>query len=157
MSVLSTLALLVTAAARPKRDRVAELADEIIRLNVELGDARRELELERNCTTGLQRQLERALLGHGDHPLQQIPAGPDFRPPGLARAQELQWAQAQSQQQWAGMQQNAQMAQQHQLAGMQHGQYLGQGLLGAQALNSEMWCNCVPSRSQVWAADGGEA
>jgi hypothetical protein len=27
-----------------------------------------------------------------------------------------------------------------------------QGLLGAQALNPEMWCNCVPSRAQVWAA-----
>jgi hypothetical protein len=57
---------------------------------------------------------------------------------------------AQSQQNAALLQQYAQATQcQQQMMGLQNYQ---QGLLGgAQALNPEMFCNCVPSRSQVWA------
>jgi hypothetical protein len=179
MSVLSTLALLVTTAAvksRPKKaDRVAEFEAEIAGLKIDLADARRDLDhalSERDALRYelLRYEVERDLLRHGDHPLQQIPAGPDFRPPvplggqhaapqamtpqwrqNLQNAQAQQWAQqnAQAQQNQAAMQQ--------QYAAMQNAQIYGQGLcqqglaqqLGAQA---EMWCNCVPSRAQVWAA-----
>ena len=60
--------------------------------------------------------------------------------------QELQWyaaAQQLAQQNQAYQQQNAKMVQQN---------LYQQGLLGAQGLNPELFCNCVPSRAQVWAA-----
>ena len=57
----------------------------------------------------------------------------DFRPAQIAQ-QQSQMLQAQ----YA-----------HGLAGM--------GMLGAQTLiDAELWCNCVPSRSQVWAATDHE-
>jgi hypothetical protein len=166
MSVLSTLALLVTTAAvqsKPKKaDRVAELEAEIAGLKIDLADARRDLDQALSERDALRDELERRLLRHGEHPLQQIPAGPDFRPPiplggqhstghlaqdnnGLQQAQAQQNQQI-SQQEYAAMQQNALAYGQ---ALLQHQQ---QGLLGAQALDQEMWCNCVPSRAQVWAA-----
>jgi hypothetical protein len=84
------------------------------------------------------------------------PAGPDFRPPELARVQELQWAIAQRQsqlaqsQQYMAAQMNAQtaMAQQAQLAGMQNPCY-NQGLLGA-GPSFEDFCNCVPARHDMF-------
>lgn len=147
MSVLSTLALLAAAASariKPKPDpRVAELEAQIAKI-AEDRDMWRE-------------RASDALRRANDAPYQTAPrpAGPDFRPPELARAQELQWAMHQSQQ-------NAQLAQHHQAAmqqNLQNGLMYGQGLQmlgGAQALNPELWCNCVPSRSQVWAAMGGQ-
>lgn len=168
MSVLSTLALLVTTAAvksRPKKaDRVAELEAEIVGLKVDLADARRDVDRALSERDALQRALERAQARHGEHPLQQIPAGPDFRPAGLQQAQALALQQYAQQAQC----QNALVAQQAQYAAMQDAQVYGhalmqqglaqqQGLLGDQnlrnfALNPELWCNCVPSRAQVWAA-----
>jgi hypothetical protein len=170
MSVLSTLALLVTTAAvqsKPKKaDRVAELEAEIAGLKIDLADARRDLDQALSERDALRDELERRLLRHGEHPLQQIPAGPDFRPPmplggqhvGQLLAQHnngLQQTQALLNQMQA--QQN-QAAMQQQCVAMQNAYGEGlcrqQGLLGAQALNPEMWCNCVPSRAQVWAAGG---
>jgi len=168
MSVLSTLALLVTTAAvksRPKADRTAELETEIVGLKIDLAGARRDLDHALSERDALREELARRLLRHGDHPRQQIPAGPDFRPPvplggqhigQLAQQNGLQQAQAQALLNQAVMQQ--------QYAAMQNGQYLQgliqhQGLLGAQglaqSLNPEMWCNCVPSRAQVWASGVG--
>ena len=58
--------------------------------------------------------------------------------------QELQW--------YAAAQQLAQqMAQQNQLAAMQTPQYL----LGAQALNPSMFCNCVPARHDMFLTGNG--
>jgi len=58
--------------------------------------------------------------------------------------------QAQMQQALAQQQANLALAQQAQLA-----QY--QGMLGAQPASVfDGWCNCVPSRSQVWAANRGD-
>jgi hypothetical protein len=144
MSVLSTLALLVTTAAvksKPKADRVAELEAEIAGLKIDLADARRDVDMWR----------ERALASLDARPPQPQPY---MQPAGLQQAQALlsQMAQAQYQNaQYAAMQ-NAQVYGQGvmQQQGMQQ-----QGLLGAQALNPEMWCNCLPSRSQVWAASDG--
>jgi hypothetical protein len=136
MSVLSTLALLVTAAARPKPKRVAQLADEIIRLNLELGE--REAQIAK-IAEDRDMWRERAVIA-----------------PPMNGRNALAYAQ-----QNAGLaQQNSLLAQQ-QYAGSgtwQNAQVYGQGMmLGAQALDPELWCNCVPSRSQVWAANEPEA
>jgi hypothetical protein len=133
MSVLSTLALLVTTAAvksKPnKADRVAELEAEIVGLKSDLADARRDVDMWR----------ERALASLD---ARQPQPQPYMQPAGLQQAQALLNPMAQAQ--YAAMQ-NAQV----------YGQGLMQhGLLGAQALNPGMWCNCVPSRAQVWAAGG---
>jgi hypothetical protein len=57
--------------------------------------------------------------------------------------------------------QNA-LAQQNSLQQQNLQNAYGQGLLqhqglGAQALDNNMWCNCVPSRAQVWTAGGDAA
>jgi hypothetical protein len=76
ISILSTLALLVTAAAVKSTDRVAELEAEIVELKVDLAGARREADMWRD------RAIERI------EPLQ--PAG---RNCGLQQAMALQNAQ----------------------------------------------------------------
>jgi hypothetical protein len=123
MSILSTLALLVTTAAVKLKpaDRAAGLEAEIAGLKLDLADARRDVDMWR----------ERALAS-----LDACPPQPYMQ----AQAQVIQMAQAQQnqQRQYVAMQ-----------GLMQH-----QGLLGAQALDPGMWCNCVPSRAQVWAASG---
>jgi hypothetical protein len=145
MSVLSTLALLVTTAAvqsKPKKaDCVAELEAEIAGLKAELA----ELRLVRDdwrARADVWRECALASLAPVEPP----------------RHQAYQQAQAALLGQMAQTQQNQAALQQY--AAMQDGRYLGtpyqsQGLLGAQALNPEMWRNCVPSRAQVWAASDG--
>jgi hypothetical protein len=141
MSVLSTLALLATAASariKPKPDpRVAELEAQIAKIAED-----RDMWRDRAMRPVAEQQdaIERQA---------RIMAA-------AMQSQQLQWAMHQSQQ-------NAQLAQYHHQASMQqnlqNGQMYGQGLQmlgGAQALNPELWCNCVPSRSQVWAAMGGQ-
>ena len=161
MSVLSTLALLVTTAAvRPKADRTAEFEAEIAGLKDGLADARRALDHALSERDALREELERRLLRHGEHPLQQIPAGPDFRPPMPLGGQHVgQLAQQNALQQAVlGHLQQNQAVMQQQYVAMQNAQCGHQGLaqqLGAQnlqALDPEMVCNCVPSRAQVWAA-----
>ena len=49
---------------------------------------------------------------------------------------------------------HAAAAMQQQQNAAQYAQYQGLGLLGAQMIDAELYCNCVPSRSQVWAANG---
>ena len=84
---------------------------------------------------------DRALMAEAPRP-----AGPDFRPTEVARAQELQWM-AQAQQ---NAMQNAQLAYQQGLGTIgQLAQH--QGLLGAQALQMPgEWCNCVPARHDMF-------
>jgi hypothetical protein len=104
-----------------------------------------------------------------------VPAGPDFRPPIQSRpahiverqstaAQErhavvMRQAQAQQLAQYAdqsllAQQYNAQQAMNAQ--GFYRQGLAGLGLLGAQNLDAGLWCNCVPSRSQVWATSDPE-
>ena len=148
MSVLSTLALLVTAAVRPKpKPSLFKLIDaleaRVAFLEGERDDWRARAEAWR----------ERAIDRIDARPPQ--PAGPDFRPPELARAQELQWYAAQQQlaQQSQNYQQCAQMAQQNQLAAQQN---LYNPAVYGPGVDPELWCNCVPSRAQVWAARPGD-
>ena len=158
MSVLSTLALLVTSAAvkvRPSPE--GDVSDKahprfIAGYDAGLKDGRLEhdeLRRERDdWRARAEAWRERAIDRIDARP--PLPAGPDFRPPELARTQELQWYAAQQQYHQANQanqQQNAQMAQQN---------LYQQGLLGAQGLNPELFCNCVPSRAQVWAARPGD-
>jgi hypothetical protein len=146
MSVLSSLALLIAAAVKPKfgnnnvvaklEARIAELKDDVARANVQ---ARRDQEL-------IDLWRERAL---------------EWR-----QQQQAQMLQAQAYQQQQALhyglaQYNAQQAMNAQnfYAQAPFGQaQLGQalGLIGTQSLNAELWCNCVPSRSQVWATSAPE-
>jgi hypothetical protein len=148
MSVLTTMALMVTAIAKNLRadrqdDRIAELEAQIAKI-ADDRDMWRERALERIEARPPQ------------------PAGPDFRPPELAQAQLAQWQQAQginpyyaAQQLGQLAQQNAQLAQQQQLAAMQQN-YLNQGLLGAQGLQMPAeWCNCVPARHDMFLSGNG--
>jgi hypothetical protein len=158
MSVLSTLALLVTTAAvksRPNRD------DQMAKLKAELADARRELELERQVTAVRERDLAEARRDRDDWreraeawreraearpiiPLGGQHVGQLAQQNGLQQALLSQMAQSSYQNaQYQNAQAYAQCLAQH------------QGLLGAQALDLEM-CNCVPSRAQVWAARLGD-
>lgn len=150
-------------ALEVERHFTAALQDDIARANVQ---ARRDQEL-------IDIWRERALhqitdRGHS-HGLQAPqPAGPDFRPPPgwAARQQQVGLAQYNYQQQNLGQAQfsQQQQAQQNQ-ALAQNAQYAMQNqalaqqnqLLGAQTLiDAELWCNCVPSRSQVWATSDPE-
>ena len=144
MTVLSTLALLVTAASAKLRPEREDPARAIAELEAQRDELRRERD---DWRARAEAWRERAIDRIDARPPQ--PAGPDFRPPELARAQELQWYAAQQQlaQQSQSYQQHAQMAQQN---------LYQQGLLGAQARNPELLCNCVPSRAQVWAARPGD-
>ena len=147
MSVLSALALFLTtgaAVANPRVEepggraggqddkriaeleaRVAELEDAIATANAH---ARRDQEL-------LDLWRERALAA--------IPGPP-------AAPQILLHQMAQAQNAAAIQQQNAANAQAQQNQGLAQ----AMGLLGAQMIDAELYCNCVPSRSQVWAANG---
>jgi hypothetical protein len=166
MSVSSILAFVIAGAAAFKgpRDRAEESPKRKAykALVAELGEARaRVVELEgdvarANVQYRRDQELidlwrERALgppVGFGQ--LQQ-PAGPDFRPPQIALQQAALQQQAQQSQLAQAQTALQQMANQGQLA-----QY-GNSLLGAQNLiDAELWCNCVPSRSQVWAATDPE-
>lgn len=157
MSVLSTLALLMLPGAL-KAKVVADPEQEDLKRaladrDAEIADLRRMRDFYRS-----------ELRFAREYPVRvPQPAGPDFRPPAqycsCCRGALAQYAQANLSQ----MQQNAQMAQQHQAANLQQNLQnglSGQGLMqGAQALQSGFgeFCNCVPSRAQVWAANGAEA
>jgi hypothetical protein len=129
------------------RRRVEELEDDGARANVQY---RRDQEL-------IDTWRERALSIPAVRPEWQRPAGPDFRPPHIALQQDAAVLQ-----QYAAVQQaQANQAQLAQYAAQQNAQNYGlggaMGLLGAQNLiDAELWCNCVPSRSQVWAATDPE-
>ena len=140
MSVLTTMALMVTAIAKNLRadrqdDRVAELEAQIAKIADDRDMWR-----------------ERALQRIEARPPQ--PAGPDFRPPQLAQAQLAQWQQAQGLAMAQYAQQQAQQYQQN--LGMQQQNYLNQGLLGAQGLQMPAeWCNCVPARHDMFLNGNG--
>jgi hypothetical protein len=109
------------------KERIAELEDAIATANAQ---ARRDQEL-------IDLWRERALAT----PARQVV---EFRPP-----------QSALQQQAAALQQVAHL---HQMMAnqAQNAQYQAMQL-GAQGLiDTGLWCNCVPSRTQVWAADRGE-
>ena len=129
MSIASILGFLATAViARPNRDdRVAELERENARLKEELDDAQETSNRWRNHALAVIARQTPIPLG-GQHAL--------MNPLAL-----LQQAQA--------FGQNARMNAQQ---GLQQSGYL----LGMQNLDAERFCNCVPSRAQVWAADRGE-
>ena len=132
--------------------RVAELEDDVARANVQ---ARLDQEL-------IDLWRERALAN--------VPAV--IAAPQIAQ-QQAQMLQAQAYQQQAYQQQalhnqglahhNAQLAMNAQnfyaqapFGQAQLGQAQPMGLLGAQQIDAELWCNCVPSRSQVWATSAPE-
>jgi hypothetical protein len=143
MSVLTTLALLMLPGAlkaKLEHNREAELAAEIVGLKIDLADARRDRD---DWRVRAEAWRERALANIPAVALPQ-PAGPDFRPPHIARRQDMAAQQQQAQAMQGGLAQYAQAAQQdYGLAQMQ-----------AQALQNP---NCAPSRSQVWAANEPEA
>jgi hypothetical protein len=129
------------------RAKIAALEDDIARANVQ---ARRDQEL-------IDSWRERALANIPQ------PAGPDFRPPHIA-ARQLQAAalQQQAQLQSQSLAQYSPQAQYNAQQAMNAQNFYQQGLpnnalLGAQSLiDAELWCNCVPSRSQVWATSDPE-
>ena len=125
MSVLSTLALLVTAASAKLRPAREDPARAIAELEAQRDELRRERD---DWRARAEAWRARAIT--------------DIPP-----TQELQW--------YAAAQQLAQqMAQQNQLAAMQTPNYQ-QGLLGAQALNPSMFCNCVPARHDMFLTGDG--
>jgi hypothetical protein len=146
MSVLTTMALMVTAIAKNLRgdrqdDRVAELEAQIAKIADD-----RDMWRER---------ASEALRRAHDAPHHPQPAGPDFRPPQLAQAQLAQWQQAQGLAMAQYAQQQAQQYQQN-LAAMQQQNSLNQGLLGAQGLQMPAeWCNCVPARHDMFLSGNG--
>ena len=146
MSVLTTMALMVTAIAKNLRadrqdDRVAELEAQIAKIADD-----RDMWRER---------ASEALRRAHDAPHHPQPAGPDFRPPQQAQGINPYYAAQQLGQLGQLAQQNAQLAQQQQLAAMQQN-YLNQGLLGAQGLQMPAeWCNCVPARHDMFLSGNG--
>jgi hypothetical protein len=161
MSISSILAFVIAGVAaktksvqvaRPHEDvaelkaKVAELEDAIATANV---NARRDQEL-------IDIWRERALLAEkaiatGPQPPPGFgalrPAGPDFRPPEVALRQA------------AAQMQNAQLAQYQyaqQQSAYQHGMQGMQALGQAQSLmDTELWCNCVPARHDMFLPRGG--
>ena len=129
--------------------RVAELEDDVARANVQ---ARLDQEL-------IDLWRERALS---------VPPAirPEWRQQQIAQALQAQAYQAYQQQALHNQglaHHNAQLAMNAQnfyaqapFGQAQLGQAQPMGLLGAQSLNAELWCNCVPSRSQVWATSAPE-
>jgi hypothetical protein len=126
--------------------RIAELEGDVHRANVQFRRDQDLIDVWR--TRALYAEAPQGAL---------VPAGPDFRPPQIAQQQaQMLQAQALQQQAYANQglaQYNAQQAMNAQafpgLASM--------GLLGAQSLiDAELFCNCVPSRSQVWATSDPE-
>ena len=135
MSVLSTLALLVTAASAKLRPAREDPARAIADLEAQRDELRRERDDWR-----ARAEAWRARAITNIPPTQELQWY-------AARPQYHQAQQQLAQQNQAYQQQNAQMAQQN---------LYQQGLLGAQGLNPELFCNCVPSRAQVWAARPGD-
>ena len=130
MSVLSTLGLLVTAASAKLRPEREDPARAIADLEAQRDELRRERD---DWRARAEAWRARAIT--------------DIPP-----TQELQWYAAAQQlaQQNQAYQQLAQMAQQNQLAAQQNAAVYGPGV------DPELWCNCVPSRAQVWAARPGD-
>jgi hypothetical protein len=174
MSVSSILAfVLAGAAAKVKSRRVARLSEERIDGSAkELAKAKARIaELEgdvHRANIQFRRDQElidvwRARALFAEAPQGAIlPAGADFRPPQIAHAHaqmmQANMLQAQGMQQQAQSQLHAYTNQglaQHQQAMQSYAH--GMGLLGAQSLiDAELFCNCVPSRSQVWATSDPE-
>jgi hypothetical protein len=133
MSVLSTLAFVVVAGVKklisdPRDAEIAALKTQVDNLNRELGL----MEIDRDDWRWRQRNWR--------------PAGPDFRPQagigGLMQATpelDAQYRAQMSAQAQAQMNMQAYQAYQN---------VMNQNMLG----EDHRWCNCVPSRSQVWAA-----
>jgi hypothetical protein len=154
MSISSLFAFVLAGAAvknradRREANRIAELEARIGELEDAIATAnahaRRDQEL-------IDLWRERALAAIPGPPPQAAPQIP-------LRQAAAQQAQAALQQQYAAaaMQQNA-LAQQQQQNALAQANYQNLGLagLGAQGLiDAQFFCNCVPSRSQVWAAAG---
>jgi uncharacterized coiled-coil protein SlyX len=144
MTVLTTMALMVTAIAKNLRAdrqdekriakleaRIAELEDAIATANAQ---ARRDQEL-------IDLWRERALAT----PARQVV---EFRPPQSALHQQAAGLQAAQ----AHLQQMANQAQTAQYQAMQQAMVFRQGaMLGAQGLiDAELWCNCVPARHDMF-------
>jgi hypothetical protein len=160
MSVLTTLALMVTsfvAKPRPHDVEITELkalVDELNRQLMEAGHQRDEARLEGDRWRALVERYQ----GRKE---QQRTAGPDFGAQlemdrarvqmqqlmAMADLQPYQAQQAQSQQY------QYQATQQHALAAQN---FHGQGLLGAQNLDLEQsrFCNCVPARHDMFLPSG---
>jgi hypothetical protein len=174
MSVSSILAFVLAgvAAKKSRADRQDENRQELIALRIDNADLRRRVEeLEGDVArANVQARRDQELIDAWREralaiipPLQ--PAGPDFRPPQFALQQDAALQQMQLAQSLAQSQSLAQYSQQAQYNAQQamaaqnfYGQGLANmGLLGAQNLiDAELWCNCVPSRSQVWATSDPE-
>ena len=143
MSVSSILAFVLAGVAakaksvqvaRPSKDRIAELEARVAELEADIGAAN---ELARRDQEIIDMWRERALAN--------VPA--------VIAAPQQNWQLAQ--QQCALLQQQA---------ALQHAQYNAQqamnaqnyglggtiGLLGAQNLNAELWCNCTPARHDMF-------
>lgn len=171
MSVSSILAFVLAGAAVKNRSVAGqdENRQELIALRVDNADLRRRVEeLEGDLArANIQYRRDQELIDlWRARALANIPA-PQIGLQQAAHALQGQTPygqQALMNQQYAQMMESAQnmqpaqsvqnhgLAQQMQAQALQNGQ-----LLGAQAINPELWCNCVPSRAQVWAADGAEA
>lgn len=162
MSVSSILAFVLAGVAakaksvqvaKPSEDRIAELEAERDRqYEANAHFIARIAELEGDVhRANIQYRRDQELIDiWRERALANVPAGPDFRPPQIALQQAALQMQAQAQ---------AQHNQLAQYQGFQNAPYNNQAALGAQMLgvqsliDAELWCNCVPSRSQVWAAD----
>jgi hypothetical protein len=176
MSLLSTLALVLLPALRPKppQERLSdELLDTRIRLaelevdnawlrreNDELRDDLSQARSERDAVRDEIERLWRAREFERAHPLIMAtpqPAGPDFRPQEVAARQAEQWIEQQHQlARYAQAQcQQAQYAQQAQMQQMQnpfYGQLAFQQGLGQMAgLQQSAYhdCTCVPDRARA--------
>jgi len=135
-------------AARPKTEREIDRS-ELLRLE-------RDLHLQKLVAAHWKDEAQRIAIQSRQEreALQARIAGLEReRDDWQARAMRWPVEQAQmqqAQQALAQQQANLALAQQAQLA-----QY--QGMLGAQPASVfDGWCNCVPSRSQVWAANRGD-
>jgi len=173
MSVSSILAFVLAGVAVKNRraDRQDENRQELIALRIDNADLRRRVEeLEDDIArANVQYRRDQDLIDSWRaRALANIPqpAGPDFRPPHIAALQQhaVLQQQALGQQLQLQSQSLAQYSQQAQYNNAQQAMnaqnFYGQGLpalLGAQSLiDAELWCNCVPSRSQVWATSDPE-
>lgn len=160
MSVASILAFMAAGAAfkTPLRDKAVEspTRTSYAKLKAEIAELKAEVaELE-----GKVGKFEDAIATANAHARRdqelidlwrERALAPSF---GQAAPQILLHQMAQAQQNAAA----GQLAQYHQAQyhQAQQNQALAQsmGLLGAQMIDAELYCNCVPSRSQVWAANG---
>jgi hypothetical protein len=160
MSISSILAFVAAGVAakvksgqvaRPSEDRIAELEARIAELEDDIAAANDQARRDQDL---IDMWRERALYA--------VPAGAAVpaRPPDVAA---LPPDVAALQQQAAAYHNQAALAQYQGLqnhAAQNAQAFYGQGLgalLGAQSLiDAELFCNCVPSRSQVWATSEPE-